>query len=578
MAQHKSQMKDILQPDLMDEHKQVPEGEYNRTRNTNQASAYSVSETERRREGTMDKQGCEQRKEPSSYSLLSEFKKVPQCHKTPEPLFFDRTHTVLVDVDLLKTGRVLKAQEGRELWHINFVKMPCSPESAMFTKTGFLKQTSSKVWRWKVISKELDGLAKKRKVTVDDVAKAVMEYNPKYKGHWSFDALSSLVKCHSEADNYYLKLLPKIAALALRLSDQVKKAIPLLKKGRSASITLSQVQISCLLANAFYCTFPHRNTSNPSAEYHNYPTINFNALFGNFSARKKEKLKAIFHYFKVVTDDNDKPGGLVTFERHCLSDRDTPMWRSCMETMSKLHVTSDGYIETEGKGMLQVDFASSLIGGGVLSSGLVQEEILFLMNPELIVARLFTEKLEKNECLIIKGSQQFSCYSGFSDTFKWEGSHKDLTSRDEWGRLHRQILAIDAVNFKDRREQYSMLMVTRELNKAYCGFMAHGPNDPDIATGNWGCGAFHGDLQLKAVIQLMAAAVARKGMAFFTFGNNTLTESLQELHHLLFTQRITVGKLYKDLEDYCAVQVAGDTHVDLFQFIRNIYQAKPSRL
>lgn len=51
----------------------------------------------------------------------------------------------------------------------------------------------------------------------------------------------------------------------------------------------------------------------------------------------------------------------------------------------------------------QVDFASSWIGGGVLSSGLLQEEILFLMNPELIVSRLFTERLAANECLIITG-------------------------------------------------------------------------------------------------------------------------------------------------------------------------------
>lgn len=53
---------------------------------------------------------------------------------------------------------------------------------------------------------------------------------------------------------------------------------------------------------------------------------------------------------------------------------------------------------------MQVDFASSWIGGGVLGSGLVQEEILFLLNPELIVSRLFTEKLGDNECLIITGT------------------------------------------------------------------------------------------------------------------------------------------------------------------------------
>lgn len=54
----------------------------------------------------------------------------------------------------------------------------------------------------------------------------------------------------------------------------------------------------------------------------------------------------------------------------------------------------------------QVDFASSWIGGGVLSSGLVQEEILFLMNPELIVSRLFTQRLTDNECLVITGDNE----------------------------------------------------------------------------------------------------------------------------------------------------------------------------
>ena len=52
---------------------------------------------------------------------------------------------------------------------------------------------------------------------------------------------------------------------------------------------------------------------------------------------------------------------------------------------------------------LQVDFANKFVGGGVTSAGLVQEEIRFLINPELIVSRLFTEALGHDECLIITG-------------------------------------------------------------------------------------------------------------------------------------------------------------------------------
>lgn len=55
--------------------------------------------------------------------------------------------------------------------------------------------------------------------------------------------------------------------------------------------------------------------------------------------------------------------------------------------------------------MFQVDFANKYIGGGALGRGLVQEEIRFMVCPEMIVSRLFTEVLEKNECLVMTGNR-----------------------------------------------------------------------------------------------------------------------------------------------------------------------------
>ena len=45
-----------------------------------------------------------------------------------------------------------------------------------------------------------------------------------------------------------------------------------------------------------------------------------------------------------------------------------------------------------------------------MGEGCVQEEIRFLICPELIVSRLFTEELDDNECLVISGAEQFSKY------------------------------------------------------------------------------------------------------------------------------------------------------------------------
>lgn len=174
--------------------------------------------------------------------------------------------------------------------------------------------------------------------------------------------------------------------------------IPILRRGNSGSVTISQHQAASLLAHAFFCTFPSRNIVS-----NELPSVNFCRLFSLHSANAVEKLRCLMHYFHIISKKSNYyfptfhkytfclklkkiitvvhkcgevncalftvPIGLLTIRRQNDSAQD---WSSIHLPLSKLYVNHTGTIEDDGYGMLQVDFANEYIGGGVLSGGCVQ--------------------------------------------------------------------------------------------------------------------------------------------------------------------------------------------------------------
>jgi len=106
------------------------------------------------------------------------------------------------------------------------------------------------------------------------------------------------------------------------------------------------------------------------------------------------------------------------------------------------------------------------------------------------------------------------------------------------------------------------------LNKAYAGFHSRKEGAPlaAAATGNWGCGIFNGDPRLKSLIQLMAAAVTGRDVAYFTFGDERLRDDIFDMYRMLSERRITVGVIYKILCKYCEDFSAG---INLYGYIRS---------
>ncbi|XP_075614823.1 poly(ADP-ribose) glycohydrolase isoform X1 [Balearica regulorum gibbericeps] len=505
---------------------------------------------------------------------IEEMRRMPMCGARLPHLRPSANHTVTVRVDLLREGEVPKPfpTHYKDLWDNKHVKMPCSEQNLYPVEDENGDRTAGSRW-------ELIQTALLNKFTCShDLKEAILRYNVAYSKKWDFTALTDFcekVLEDAEAQHLFQSILPDMVKLALCLPSICTQPIPLLKQKMNHSITMSQEQIASFLANAFFCTFPRRNAKMKS-EYSSYPDINFNRLFEGRSPRKPEKLKTLFCYFRRVTEK--RPTGLVTFTRQCLQE--FPDWERSQKKLSRLHVTYEGTIESNGQGMLQVDFANRFVGGGVTGAGLVQEEIRFLINPELIVSRLITEVLDHNECLIITGTEQYSEYTGYAETYRWARSHEDKTPRDEWQRRYTEIVAIDAFHFRRFLDQFGPEKIRRELNKAYCGFSR--PNVPPqhlsaIATGNWGCGAFGGDSRLKALIQILAAAEAGRDIVYFTFGDVELMQDIYSMHTFLCEKGQTIGDIYRLLLRYyneeCRSCSTSGPDIKLYSFIYNAVES-----
>ncbi|XP_014470896.1 PREDICTED: poly(ADP-ribose) glycohydrolase-like [Dinoponera quadriceps] len=496
-------------------------------------------------------------------------------HQEHPPVVVSPHHTVLFTLPLPARGPPRPYPSHQlDKWSQGYVRMPHSAHSLYPIE----QRNGSRCCRnrWEMIQEAL----LRSILSSQQLEEAILSYNQIYAQRWNFAALHyffSEIMDEEETTIFFETLMPKIVQLALQLPMLLTGAVPLLKRHTNGCISLSQLQVASLLANAFFCTFPRRNSSNPQSEYASYPHINFNRLFAAYNEEKHnrctavmEKIKCLFHYFRRVT--SKVPEGVITIERRYIPPEDCPKWHSLVKKLPSLHITSKGTIENEGAGFLQVDFANKYVGGGVLGLGCVQEEIRFVICPELMVTMLVTEELDDTEALIVSGIERYSKYEGYSSTFKWKGDFVDETPRDSSGRRMTSVVAIDALYFKQSSLQFNISNVTRELNKAYVGFVGSDVNKENlsaIATGNWGCGAFHGNPKLKVLIQLMAAAVAGRSMVYFTFGDTNLRDEVATMYAYLIQHDVDIARIFSMLSEYHRDSASSSARSDFYRFLYN---------
>ncbi|XP_022743609.1 poly(ADP-ribose) glycohydrolase 1 isoform X2 [Durio zibethinus] len=396
-----------------------------------------------------------------------------------------------------------------------------------------------------------------------------------------FDELMS----GADSTKWFAEVIPKLANLLLRLPSLVDfhyqntqtygYGLRILGPQQPGIVLLSQELIGALLACSLFCLFPVANRG-----LKDLPTINFDKLFASlndsYSENQENKVRCIVHYFQRIC--SQMPAGFVSFERKvlplehhpeqlCVSYPNADFWTKSTIPLCPFQVHSSGLIEDHSTGALEVDFANKYLGGGALNRGCVQEEIRFMINPELIAGMLFLPSMAENEAIEIVGAERFSDYMG--ETNKAFCGFLDQSKYRQYMRLFKIMDTVQLNEAPSTSIETNGGSMTEEVRKSdeKDGQSMDPENCSGIATGNWGCGAFGGDPELKAIIQWLAASQAlRPFITYYTFGLEAL-QSLDEVNKWIILHKWNVGDLWNMLIEYSSQKLRGETNLGFFAWL-----------
>ncbi|XP_041013592.1 poly(ADP-ribose) glycohydrolase 1 isoform X1 [Juglans microcarpa x Juglans regia] len=181
----------------------------------------------------------------------------------------------------------------------------------------------------------------------------------------------------------------------------------------------------------------------------------------------------------------------------------------------------------------------------------------------------------RQECLLRREINKAFC--GFFDQSKSQqyerlfqeracsGAEPDQSIQDLMDMSGNNLLLHESTYTSDEtNKEISLNQVIR--NYVDCQNLGYEDNF-GIVTGNWGCGAFGGDPELKTIIQWLAASQAlRPFISYYTFGLKAL-QNLDQVTRWILSHQWTVGDLWNMLVDYSYQKYNGQTSVGFFTWL-----------
>lgn len=323
---------------------------------------------------------------------------------------------------------------------------------------------------------------------------------------------------------------PGIVHLALELPTLFQDScIPFSQGHGPDRIILSRRQVACLVIHQFLCSLPA----------HPWQTESFIDLSPWYSTggsmhpgAVKAYLTALFAYFEAIFLPS--PNGVIIqysvddwpliFTLNTITDEEAQalLSKTSAPPFSRLEVVELPHHSTEPRylglaGGACVISANRCVGFGATGT---QEEVQVGSCPEVYPVTLLTPPLGDRQVLTCQGAEAMVTVKGHGrqaslDRVLREGFQ--CTAAD-W--QNRTMLFMDALEL-DLTESANLQSIPdltpeflyRELVKAYTAFSSsnYGPSRKTyshICTGLWGCGAFGGNKQVKAIIQWCAASIA----------------------------------------------------------------------
>ena len=414
---------------------------------------------------------------------------------------------------------------------------------------------------------------------------------------------STLQRICGKNPDFFACMWPNMVAAALSLPRLFPDGrLQALQQQVDSSVSLSREQIASLLVHMFLCSIRPPKWSKFWA--------NFGIWYNSGSPPTRTYLLCLFDYFLQLDQSGKPPHPLETVEFHRRVLQQPPNWStSAAKFYDDILITSVN-LEPEPGCHIEVSFANKDIGFGVSGT---QEEVKMAMSPEACVAMLITPTLLENETLLIRGARQVGSCQGIGRNVSYRGPLEPDQYQDgsrDW--KERWIIAMDAMELDAVEEDsgiqpgtscaHTMIhelkrtVLERELNKAFCGFSGIEPHVRQcddgrvggalsLATGHWGCGAFGGHKQAKALIQLMAAAQAGKALVYHDVDGevNERTLFLQELEasvSLLIQMNVTVAQLYSVMLKVGETYYTSDESCNLFKVCSTVFKnnTNPARV